>query len=151
MFQTGIRVSEVIAIRLSDIDMQHKTLSLHQKGNRKRIIPLEKKALYALQSYLTVRPTTSDHHLFLNYLGQGLSIGGVRKIVEKYARIAGIPKKITCHSLYFTCFTHRSMLGIGMIDFYPKTLQRNEHLRRQKKEMPLGEEELRKLSEYTSL
>jgi site-specific recombinase XerD len=151
LFQTGIRVSEVIAIRLSDLDMEHKMLTLYHKGNRKRIIRLEKKALYALQSYLEVRPTTPDQHLFLNYHGQGLSIGAVRKMVEKYARCAGIPKKITCHSLYFTCSTHRSMLGIGMIDYYPKTSQRNEHIRRQKKDMPLGVEELRKLLEYTSL
>ncbi len=50
------------------------------------MIPLEKKALHALQSYLAVRPKTADQHLFLNYQGQGLSIGGVRKLMEKYAK-----------------------------------------------------------------
>lgn len=70
-------------------------------------------------------------------------------MVEKYAICAGIPKKITCHSLYFTCSIHSSVLG--MIDFYPKTPLRNERIRTQKKDMPLGPEELRKLMEYTSL
>ncbi len=149
LFQAGIRVSEVIAIRLSELDLEHTTLTLHRKGSRKRTIPLEKKTLHALQSYLLVRPMTTDNHLFLNYQGQGLSIGGVRKMVEKYARCAGIPKKITCHSLYFTCSTHSSVLG--MIDFYPDTSTRNERSRTPKNNMPLDTEGLRKLMEYTSL
>ncbi len=149
LFQAGIRVSEVIAIRLSDLNMEYTKLTLHQKENRKRIIPLEKKVLHALQSYLAVRPATPDQHLFLNYQGHGFSIGGVRKMVEKYARCAGIPKKITCHSLYFTCSIHRSVLG--MIDFNPKTPLRDESMRTQKNEKLLRPEELRKLMEYTSL
>jgi site-specific recombinase XerD len=149
LFHAGIRVSEVIAICLSHLDMEHSMLALHRKGNMKRKIPLEEKVMHGLQSYLAVRPMTTDQHLFLNYNGQGLSIGGVRKMVEKYARCAGIPKKITCHSLYFTCSTHSSVLG--MIDFYPKTPLRNEHVRTQKTKMPLGPEELRKLLDYTSL
>lgn len=43
LFQAGIRVSQVIAIRLSELDLEHTTLTLHLKGSRKRKIPLEKK------------------------------------------------------------------------------------------------------------
>jgi len=149
LFQTGIRVSEVIAIRLSDLDMEHTTLTLHMKGGMNRKIPLEKKALSALQSYLGVRPRSTSQYLFINYQGQGLSIGGVRKMVEKYARCVGIAKKIMCHSIYYTCSTHSSVLG--RIDYYPKTSLRNERVKTPKKTMPLVTEELRKLMEYTSL
>lgn len=149
LFQTGIRVSEIISIRLSDLDMEHTTLTLQMKGSRKCKFPLEKKALFALQSYLAVRPKASSQHLFINYQGHGLSIGGVRKMVAKYARCVGIPKKITCHGLYYTCSTHSSVPG--RIDFYTKTSLRNEHMRTPKKNIPLGTEELRKLMEYTSL
>jgi site-specific recombinase XerD len=69
LFQASIRASEVIAIHLSDVDIEHAMVILRQKGNRKRKIPLEKKALLALQSYLAIRPTTPDPHLFLNYRG----------------------------------------------------------------------------------
>ena len=93
LFQAGIRVSELISIRLSELDLEHKTLTIQGKGNRERMIPLEKKALHALQSYLAVRPKTADQHLFLNYQGQGLSLGGVRKLMEKYAKRAGITKR----------------------------------------------------------
>ncbi len=149
LIQTGIRVSELIAIRIPELDLEHKTLTIHCKGSKNRTIPLEKKAVHALQSYLAVRPKTADQHLFLNYRGRGQSIGGVRKMVEKYARRAGITKKVSCHGLYYTCSIHSSVLG--MIDFYPKTHLRNERMRTQKKDIPHGPEELRKLMEYTSL
>jgi integrase/recombinase XerD len=149
LFQAGIRVSEIISIRLSDLDMEHTTLTLQMKGTRKLIIPLEKKALFALQSYLAVRPIVASQHLFINYQGQGISKAGVRKMVEKYAKCAGILKKITCHSLYYTCLTHSSMSGL--IVFSLKTPLRKERMRTPKRNMPLGTEELRKLMEYTSL
>ncbi len=147
--QTSIRVSEVIAIRLSELDLEHKTLTIHGKGSRERIIPLEKKALHALQSYLAVRPKTTDQHLFLNYQGEGLTIGGVRKMVEKYVKRAGIPKKISCHGLHYTCATTRAALG--MIAFCLRTPLRYARMRMSKKSMPIGTEELRKLMEFTSL
>jgi integrase/recombinase XerD len=149
LLQTGMRVSELIAIHLSELDLEHKMLTVHGKRSRERMMPLEKKTLHALQSYLAVRPNTTDQHLFLNYQGQGLSIGGVRKMVEKYARCAGITKKITCHGLYYTCSTHSSVLGMIVLSL--KTPLRNEHMRTPNKDMPLGKEELRKLMEYTSL
>jgi len=65
-------VSEAAAICVSDLDLEHKTLTIHGKGSKERIIPLEKKAHQALKSYLAVRPKTADHHLFLNYQGVGL-------------------------------------------------------------------------------
>jgi integrase/recombinase XerD len=140
LVQAGIRVSEVIAIRLSELDLEHKMLTIHGKGSKERKIPLEKKVLHALQSYLTVRPKTTDQHLFLNYQGQGLSMGGVRKMVEKYARRAGITKKISCHGLYNTCATNRTALG--MLAFCLRTPLGHERMRTSKKYLPIGTEEL---------
>src|SRR5438045_8063470 len=71
--QTGIRVSELIAITLVDLDLQSRVLKVHGKGNKERDIPLEKKSVQALKSYLLVRPESQDRHLFLNYSGEGLS------------------------------------------------------------------------------
>ena len=75
MLHTGIRVSELIAIREPDLDLEHKTLTIHGIGSKERVYPLQKKALRALQAYLAVRPKTIDQHLFLNYHGEGLSTG----------------------------------------------------------------------------
>ena len=147
--QTGIRVSELIAIRLPELDLEHQTLTIHGTGSKEHMIPLEKKALYALQSYLVVRAKTADQHLFLNYQGQGLSIGGVRKLMEKYAKRTGITKKISCHGLHYTFAHNRAMLE--MTAFSLKTPLRHERMRTSKKNVSLGTEELRKLMEFTSL
>ena len=149
MLQTGIRVSELIAIRVPELDLEHQTLTIHGKGCKERVLLLEKKALQALKSYLSVRPNTTDHHLFLNYRGKGLSISGVRKMVEKYLKQAGITKKISCHGLHYTCATNRAALGMNA--FYLRTLLRQERVRKSKEYMPIGAEELRKLMEVTSL
>jgi integrase/recombinase XerD len=149
LIQTGIRVSKLLAICVPELDLEHQTLRIHGKGSKECMIPLEKKVVRALQSYLAVRPKTADQHLFLNYQGQGLSIGGVRKLVEKYAKCAGITKKISCHGLHHTCATNRAALK--MIVLCLKTPLRHERMRTSKKDRPLGTEELRKLMEFTSL
>src|SRR5207237_6031894 len=103
--QTGIRVSELIAITLTDLDVHNRVLKVHGKGNKEREIPLEKKSVQALKSWLAVRPESQDRHLFLNYTGEGLSIRGVRKIVDKYLKKAGITKQISCNGLRRTSDT----------------------------------------------
>jgi integrase-like protein len=149
LIRTSIRVSELIAIRLSELDLEHKTLTIHGKGSKERMIPLEKKALHALQSYLAVRPKSTDQHLFLNYQGKGLSIGGVRKLVEKYGKRAGITKKISCHGLHYTCATNRAALGMFAVCL--RTPLRHERVTTSKEHVHLGTEDLRKLMEFTSL
>lgn len=142
-------MSKIIAICVPELDLEHKTLRIHKKGSKEYMIHLEKKVVRALQSYLAVRPKTADQHLFLNYKGQGLSISGVRKLVEKYAKRAGITKKISCHGLFYTCATNRAALG--MIALRLKTPIKHERMRTSKKDMPLSTEEIRKLMEFTSL
>jgi len=149
LIQTGIRVSRLIAICVPELDLEHKTLRIHAKGSKECIIPLEKKAVRALQSYLAVRPKTADQHLFLNYQGEGLSIGAVRKMVEKYLKRVGITKKISCHGLHCTCATNRA--AFVMNAFYLRTPLDHKRTRTSKKSMPFGTEELRKLMEFTSL
>ncbi len=149
LVQTGIRESKLIAICVPELDLEHKTLTIHGKGGNECMIPLEKKALHALQSYLAVRSKTADQHLFLNCQGQGLTIGGVRKLVEKYAKRAGITEKISCHGLYYTCAPNRAALE--MIAFCLKTPLRHERVKTSKKDMLISTEELRKLMEFTSL
>jgi site-specific recombinase XerD len=73
-------VSKLIAICVPELDLEHQTLRIPRKGSKEDMIPLEKKAVHALQSYLAIRPKTADQHLFLNNQDQGLSIGGVRKL-----------------------------------------------------------------------
>jgi len=113
-------------------------LTIHGKGSKERVLPLEKKALQALQAYLAVRPKTTDQHLFLNYQGKGLSIGGVRKMVEKYLKRVGITKKVSCHDLHYMRSTNRAALEMNA--FYLRTLLGQERVRKSKVYMQIGTE-----------
>jgi site-specific recombinase XerD len=93
LFQTGIRISEIIAIRLSELNLEHKMLIIHGKGSKVRMVILEKKTLHALQSYLAVRPMKADQHLFLNYQCQGLSIGECEKWWRNMPAVLVLPKR----------------------------------------------------------
>ncbi len=109
--QTGIRVSELVGLKLSDIDLNEGTMLINGKGNKQRTVYFEKKAAQALKSYLKDRTFFADQHVFLNYQGGGLSQQGVADIVEKYRELAGITKKFSCHSLRHTCATYKASKG----------------------------------------
>ncbi|MBI2303648.1 MAG: tyrosine-type recombinase/integrase [Chloroflexi bacterium] len=88
--QTGVRVSELCDLRLSDIDAEGRSLKVRGKGQVQREIEMEKKGLEALKNYLNARPQTPDEHLFLNKDCEPISERMVRKIVAKYKTRAGI-------------------------------------------------------------
>jgi len=112
--QTGIRVSEMANLRTTDIDLEEKVLRVTEgKGKKERTIPLEKNGITAIKSYRKVRPETTDTHMFLNYDGAGLSTRGIKKVVEKYKHLAGITKKVSCHSLRHTFATYKAMQGVN--------------------------------------
>jgi integrase/recombinase XerC len=104
--QTGIRVSELAKLTVSDIDFLKPALSVKGKGSVEREIELEKKGIQALKSYLSVRAQTGSTRLFLNYKGEPISERGIRKLVVKYRKEAGITKKASCHTLRHTFATY---------------------------------------------
>src|SRR6266480_5820994 len=114
--QTGIRVSELVGLTLSDIDLDEGIMLINGKGNKQRTVYLEKKAIQALRSYLTNRPRSSDEHVFLNYQGTRLSVQGVSDIVEKYRILSGITKHFSCHSLRHTCATYKASKGYTAVE-----------------------------------
>ena len=92
--QTGIRLWELVNLRLDDVDLVNRTIRITGKGNKQRELVLEKKASQALTSYLRGRAESSDDHAFISYQGTGLSITAVKKLVVKYQALAGITKRI---------------------------------------------------------
>jgi site-specific recombinase XerD len=147
--QIGIRVSELVALLVSDLDMEQKTLALHGKGEKERILPLEKKALQALKSWLAVRPQVPDQHLFITYQNTCFSIRGVRKLVAKYLKMAAITKKISCHGLRRTCLTNKAARNMNA--FAIQKLAGHERMETTRIYVMLGTEDLRPLMEATSL
>lgn len=115
--QTGLRVSELCALRLDDIELSAKPYPvLHVrlgKGMRARTIELEKKAAQAIKNYLAMRAESNSDALFLNNHGEPIGERGVRKMVAKYIRQAGISKRVSPHGLRHTFATEKARKGVS--------------------------------------
>jgi integrase/recombinase XerC len=111
--QTGVRVSELCDLRLTDVDLANRMLTVRGKGQVERTIELERKGIQAIKSWLAVRPSVADDHLFLNYRGAPIGERGVRKLVVKYRRAAGITRKATPHSFRHTFGTLKAEQGVS--------------------------------------
>jgi integrase/recombinase XerC len=147
--QTGIRVSELAHLTINDIDFVKPSLTVAGKGKVSREIALEKKGLQALKSYLAVRPESLSERLFLNYMGEPISERGVRKLVVKYTKAAGITKKASCHTLRHTFATYKAEKGVS-----PFQLQQwlgHANLNTTQIYVHLGKQNAKKIMEQTSL
>ncbi len=103
LYATGIRVSELIALSLYDLNMDFLFITCHQ-GEKERAVPFGTDAYRALNAYLdSARPNlvhdSKETALFVNRCGMAMSRQGFWKIVKKYADMAGIDKEITPHML----------------------------------------------------
>ena len=111
--QTGVRVSELCDLRVDDADLDGQVLRVRGKGMVAREVELERKAMAALRNWMTVRPVGASDHLFLNKDGEAFSQRGVRKLVSKYRRLAGITRRASCHSLRHTFATYKAEHGVS--------------------------------------
>src|SRR4051812_32728268 len=112
--QTGLRLTELREVKLSDVDLKAGILRVQVgKGMQERELSLEGKATRAIKSYLKVRPKVVYDHLFLNQYGEPISPRGIQKLVTKYTRAAGIKKKTGVHSLRHTFATIKAKQGVS--------------------------------------
>ena len=100
--QTGLRVSELCALTLHDIDLPNKTLFVRSG-----------KGILALRSWLQIRPPDAGVHLFFNRDNEPLGERGVQKLLAKYCRLAGITKRISPHSLRHTFASFKAEAGVS--------------------------------------
>ena len=115
LYATGIRVSELLQLKLSDVSLQMEYI-LCSQGGRERVIPFGKTAKQALEIYLeTARPMlvadSGCDLLFTNRLGQRMSRQGFWKIIRQYGKDAGISGEITPHTLRHSFAAH--LVGNG--------------------------------------
>jgi integrase/recombinase XerD len=110
-YSSGLRVSELSALLLQQVDLEHGFVRVFGKGAKERIVPLGGKAREALLVYLAsgrphlVQPRTGSQ-FFLNKNGGALSRVGLWKIVKAHARRAGITKNVKPHALRHSFATH---------------------------------------------
>ncbi len=109
LYASGLRVSELIALKPLDLDTQTGLLRVFGKGRKERLVPVHDAAQNMLQIYLqTWRPTfrPQEDALFLNRSGKGLTRQGTWKMIKSYALAAGIRKPISPHTLRHSFATH---------------------------------------------
>lgn len=110
LYATGIRVSELIALDIDDLNLPGGVLKCYSKG-KERIIPLYPAAIRALHEYIhNVRPHLVDSldetALFVNMSGERMSRQGFWKLIKYYQEKAGIQKDITPHTLRHSFAAH---------------------------------------------
>jgi len=111
LYATGIRVSELISLNISDVNLDMGYVKCFGKGSKERIVPLGSIAAKCVQEYLNKgRPklvrTYDEPALFVNHHGNRLTRQGFWKIIKKYAQEANINKPITPHTLRHSFATH---------------------------------------------
>lgn len=112
LYSSGLRVSELIDLKISDLFLEDEVIRVTGKGSKQRIVPVGSSAIKWLNNYMIkVRPllekkAKSKNHVFLNSRGSKLSRMGVWKIVEKYTKDAGITKEVHPHTFRHSFATH---------------------------------------------
>ncbi|EUJ32907.1 integrase/recombinase XerD [Listeria floridensis FSL S10-1187] len=112
LYATGLRVSELVHLKLDDLHLNMGFIQTIGKGNKERIIPLGKTAVAALEGYLeSARPKFANQKartdfVFLNHHGKGLTRQGFWKNLKQLTMKAGITKPITPHTLRHSFATH---------------------------------------------
>lgn len=111
LYATGLRVSELVGLKISNINLEAGYIRTLGKGSKERFIPMGEKAMEAIRDYLTsgrlqLTKGKNSPYLFLNWSGGPMSRQGFWKIIKKYGRQSGIKKKITPHSIRHSFATH---------------------------------------------
>lgn len=109
-FSAGLRVSELISLRLGDLSLHGQaSILVHGKGRRERCLPLWKQTVTAVRAWLAVRGTVTVPELFVNRLRQPLTRAGFEYILEKHVKTATVrcpslaTKRISPHVLRHSC------------------------------------------------
>lgn len=117
LYSTGIRVSELVALNVADMDVPGEAMNIRGKGKKERIVPLGSHAMVAIQRYLEMlhadpkfgpiaRERPQSLPLFLNKHGGRLSSRSVRRKLDKYLKQAGLDPTISPHTLRHSFATH---------------------------------------------
>ena len=111
LYGGGMRVSELVSMNTSDLNLGAGFVRCFGKGSKERIIPIHRGVVEALEEYLTeARPSLlhnkEEEALFLNRRGERLTRQGFWLILKDYAKAAGIKSKVTPHTLRHSFATH---------------------------------------------
>ncbi len=116
LYSSGVRVGELVSLKIKDMDFKGKTVNVLGKGKKERLLPVTSQALDSIENYLMKRPTGKDKDsiIFCNLKGGQLTERGVQFIIDTLARNCGIYRKITPHMLRHSFATHFLENGMNL-------------------------------------
>lgn len=122
LYATGIRVSEIIELKMKDINLRMGFITCNGDHGRARIVPMGVLARNALDEYilhsrpalLKDKPDTTDTEVFLNYMGEPFSRQGFWKVLKQYGKAVGLEEKITPHILRTSFAVHMVQNGADL-------------------------------------
>jgi tyrosine recombinase XerC len=111
LYASGLRVSELVSLNLGQVDLDSNEIRVVGKGSKERLVLMGKPASRTLITYLKEgRPQLlgekRNNAIFISRQGERLIARRVQKILEKYARLAGIERRVHPHMLRHTFATH---------------------------------------------
>lgn len=113
MYATGLRISELINLKMNELHLTMGFIQTIGKGNKERILPIGGMAIQYLNEYLEdsrpifeSRSAEESPYVFLNSRGKGLSRQGVWKNIKKTVQLAGIKQNVTPHMIRHSFATH---------------------------------------------
>lgn len=120
MYGTGLRVSELVNLKLNELHLTSKMISTTGKGSKERIVPINDYAAKVLRDYIVkyrpelVKNGKDNNYIFLNNQGQPLSRQSFFLILKKLSKDAGIEKEISPHTLRHSFATHLLEAGTDL-------------------------------------
>jgi integrase/recombinase XerC len=108
LYSSGLRVSELVSLDMSDLDIKECLIRVRGKGKKERIVPIGSKAMDAIKDYLLERITKKRRSpaIFLNNRGRRLTDRSVRRILSMYSKLLNIKGNLSPHTLRHTFATH---------------------------------------------
>jgi integrase/recombinase XerD len=111
LYGSGLRVSELIEVKLSNIDIEHSFMKVDGKGSKQRLVPLSEEAEHQMKLWLLIRNEMKirkgfEDYLFLNRRGANLTRVMIFTIVKQLAQLAGIKKNVSPHTFRHSFATH---------------------------------------------
>ena len=130
LYGSGLRVSELVNLNISDVDLLGGMIKVKGKGSKERLVPIGEIGLASVERYLRMRQlpekpaffkiksfqnlSYSKEPLFLNFQGSRLSVQSINRLVHKYIRLASIKKGVSPHTLRHTFATHLLNAGCDL-------------------------------------
>lgn len=118
IYSSGLRIGEIVKIKLGDIDLKRKLVKVTGKGNKQRIVPMGHSAVESIQAYQKIRsgfdPDHSRDLLFLTFTGKPFDFKQLNTILQRYISLIAQQKGYSPHTLRHSFATHMLARGADL-------------------------------------